>query len=269
MYYPAELRQRRGPQGFTLIELLVVVAIIALLVAILVPALEEARAHAHAAVCMSNQHQLSLACMMYYESYKMMPAWVWVGPEVRMPFHGVEAWAYSADVRPDLGLVWPFYAEERSSYCHDWEEDEALAYTKELWPGTEKGLSYAFNIRVQFHFSSFEPGGGMGTMSNIDGGSVGPEGFRNPSSTLHFMDSASGYVAPWLAPPYWAEIYSSWPDAPGASWWETYHPSQRHMGDFNAAFLDGHVARCDFDKYYDLGAVSSSKSVEYWGIYTD
>jgi len=51
--------------GFTLIELLVVIAIIAILMAILMPALRSARKQAAGSVCLSNQHQLVLAWIMY------------------------------------------------------------------------------------------------------------------------------------------------------------------------------------------------------------
>ena len=52
-------------RGFTLIELLVVIAIIALLMAILMPALERARNAAMAAICKSNLHQWGLIWMLY------------------------------------------------------------------------------------------------------------------------------------------------------------------------------------------------------------
>lgn len=51
--------------AFTLIEVLVVVAIIALLVAILIPSLQRAKENSIATVCASNQHQIGVALSMY------------------------------------------------------------------------------------------------------------------------------------------------------------------------------------------------------------
>jgi len=63
-------------RGFTLVELLVVVAIIALLIAILLPGLKKAREAATGAVCMSNMHQVGSAMYMYagdYNGYALSP----------------------------------------------------------------------------------------------------------------------------------------------------------------------------------------------------
>ena len=71
-------------KGFTLIELLVVVAIIAILAAMLLPALSKAREKARQSVCMNNLKQMHLAAMLYENDWGfLMPrdahcgSWGW------------------------------------------------------------------------------------------------------------------------------------------------------------------------------------------------
>jgi len=87
------IKQTCKPHAFTLIELLVVIAIIAILAALLLPALSRAKIKAMGATCMSNQKQLALGWTMYTGDNQ--GRLIGFDPSV-LPTSGIVPWCWQA-----------------------------------------------------------------------------------------------------------------------------------------------------------------------------
>lgn len=114
-----------GSSGFTLVELLVVIAIIGILVALLLPAIQAARAAARRTQCQSNMKQIGVALLNYHGAMKEFPEGMYFDvPDPRV----VPQAATSPYFRPNWIIKILPYLEEQALY--DRFHPDTFDYTK-------------------------------------------------------------------------------------------------------------------------------------------
>ena len=92
--------QMRKKQAFTLVELLVVIAIIAMLVTLLLPAVQSARAAARRTQCTNNIRNLCLGILNFESSNGVLPVGWTVSKNGASPIHNEAEWAWTTYVLP-------------------------------------------------------------------------------------------------------------------------------------------------------------------------
>ena len=228
-------------RAFTLIELLVVVAIIAILAALLLPALSLAKQKAGATQCLSNVRQMMLATSMYAEANQGEYPWT---------FTGVVAGA---------GVCWFSYIQPQLT-----STNVLLCPTKQR--NTRKfNYSYIFSddLAVSGYGANFQiggcrwPGGGWFFDPVLDSGIV------RPSATVYLSDSGcqakktrdpEKCITPqsyeksevWILddPAGFGGGFVTSPEPNGGG------PSIRHQARSSVGFLDGHVEGLKASRWY-------------------
>jgi prepilin-type N-terminal cleavage/methylation domain-containing protein/prepilin-type processing-associated H-X9-DG protein len=249
-------RRRHREPGFTLIELLVVIAIIAILAALLLPALSKAKVKAQSIACMSNYRQLQFCWTMYVQDNNDAL------PPNQSTSGGGRA-GYSATATSWVrGSAWtdPNTANIQSSLLFQYNKSVGIykcpadRSTVQDLGKTPRVRSVSLNIFMNYQSGPGSSGTCWQKYSQIR--------FPTPSKAFAFIDEHENSIDNGL-------FFVSKRTSPQPSAWTWYwvdFPSLRHQGGCGLSFADGHSEIWKFReaKTYQIGAKDVSGVADHW-----
>ena len=212
-------------RGFTLIELLVVVAIIAILAAMLLPALQRAREQAKAASCQQNLKNQSAAMSMYITDYGGYTTWLQKHADGRASQGGVCFDVYWYE-------LWTPYTDGLDVFFEPTLTPRADKHAHSVWGYTAVRRD---DFRADYEWNYWAHDGGGEHRKTIDE-------LGYPSSTVGLIDKRNWSWSNIVSVSAGTTIPTSRDGGPDGGY--SYRHDGYHMGGLNVMFMDMHV------KYY-------------------